>query len=262
MWGLALGTAGLLAAACGAGWLVRNPRADVHYGLVWLVGCLYARLVQRARFGGRDVLKGLRPGEGLVVVANHTSGMDPILIQVGLREREVRWVMTREMRVRALDPVWAYLDIIFVGTDGARSGTSELAAVKEMIRHVKRGGVLGIFPEGRIVRPRGTLHPFQPGVGSILARTGARVLPVFVRGTPETETAFSSLFRFGRAHIEYLPLIETRGKTGEQIVAELQQVFESELRAGEPRDAGDGERAAATPSGFGTPPRRSAAHPG
>jgi len=215
-----------------ASWLLRNPRGEVLYGILRIFAWVYAKLVHRVQFLGTeniperriDADTGQRAGPGLVVIANHTAGVDPILIQLAMREYDVRWVMTSEMRVRVLDIFWDWLRIIFVSAGG-----SELGAVKEMIRHVKSGGSLGIFPEGRIARPPGTLCPFAPGIGMVIAKSNAPILPVLITGTPAAKTAWASLFVPSLARVKFLPVIDPAGRKGDALVAELQSLFEREL---------------------------------
>jgi 1-acyl-sn-glycerol-3-phosphate acyltransferase len=162
---------------------------------------------------------GARP---LVIVANHTAGIDPLLIQAAL-PFEPRWVMARDMRVESLDWAWDFGRVIFVDRE-----TGESAGLREALRHLKSRGTLGMFPEGAIERPPGRLLPFQPGVGLLIARTRALVLPVVVSGTPHAPTAWGSLTRFSRSRVRFLPLIdfEAQGTPPSAIAGALQRRFE------------------------------------
>ena len=74
---------------------------------------------------------------------------------------------------------------------------------REAIKHVRGGGVLGIFPEGGLERPARTILPFQAGVGLIIRRTEAPVLPVVVSGTPIADQAWTSLVRFSSSVVTF-----------------------------------------------------------
>ena len=94
--------------------------------------------------------------------------------------------------------------------------------------HVKAGGAIGIFPEGGIERPARTLLPFQPGVGFVVRRTGARVLPVWIDGTPMAlPTAWASLVTPSRARVRYGDLIDYSGTklSAEEIAKDLQRRY-------------------------------------
>ena len=163
-------TLGLLVWAGVANALVAiSVRADVRTALALVALRLNARLVHRLRVVGREhVPRTKRPGP-LIVVANHTSGVDPLLVQA-VAPFEIRWIMAEDMRVPAMEPVWRWARIIFV--DRLMSRTS---GVREAVEHLRAGGVVGVFPEGHLERPPHRVLPFLPGVGMLIARTGAPV---------------------------------------------------------------------------------------
>lgn len=166
-------------------WIRGNPRGDFTTGVLYRLIQVHARLLHRLRAHGAHHLP-INPGP-LIVVSNHTAGIDPLLIQA-LCPFEVRWMMARDMMVPAGRALWEYARIIPVDRE-----VGDSAALREGIRHLRSGGVLGVFPEGGIERPRGTLLPFEQGLGLLIARTGASVLPVVISGTPDADTAWESL---------------------------------------------------------------------
>lgn len=178
---------------------------DLGTGATILLFRLYARLVHRTRFEGlSNVPRSKDPG-ALLIVANHTAGVDPLLVQAACRF-EIRWMMADDMRVPRLEPFLRFARIIFVD----RTNGDPNAAAAAMA-HLRDGGVLGVFPEGRIERPPGEVHPFMVGVGVFAKRTGAPVLPVFIEGTPYTRTAWGSLWRPSRSRVVFLELVAYKG---------------------------------------------------
>jgi 1-acyl-sn-glycerol-3-phosphate acyltransferase len=183
-------------------WLSTGPGGNPSTGLVWLVLRLYAHLVHRVTFEGREnVPEGNCPGP-LVVISNHTGPIDPVVIQAACRF-EIRWMMASDMMVPQLDLLWRFLQLIPVARNGRDSGPA-----RQAIRHVKRGGVVGIFPEGAIPRPRGELRPFHLGAGLVIARTRAPVLLVLVTGTPDARDMFGALSTPSRAHVRFFELMD------------------------------------------------------
>lgn len=237
LWG-AGGVCLWLAWAPAAHWLLRNPKGDVPGGLATLVVLVYARLVHRMRVEGWEHLAPIDAGgprgengggagarrRGLILVSNHGAGVDPVLIQAAC-PFFIRWMMASEMRLAVLDPLWTWMEIIFVGEEGQRRGASELGVIRDAVSYIKGGGVVGIFPEGRLERPSGVLHPFQPGAGLIVARSGGLVLPIVVTGTPACDTAWASLARRSRAVVRVMPPIDYTGVKAGQVVADLQARF-------------------------------------
>jgi len=140
----------------------------------------YLALVHQARFEGFDqpeVAEVLDRGP-LLVVANHTCGLDPVLLQMPIARR-IRWLMwTGQMGV-GLGWAWRHLAVLPVSQDGR-----DTASVRAAMRALRDGEAIGIFPEGGIERPPGVLRPFEPGIGVLATRSRAPVLLCLIEGTP------------------------------------------------------------------------------
>ena len=220
---LVLGGVWLLwTAAVAAARLMDSDDSDPARGLFRLVMLGYSRIVQRLAVSGE--VPAPRPtGRVLLIVANHTTVIDPIVVQAAL-PYEVRWVMGADMATPLFERFWRYARVILVDRTG--EGDSR-AQVREAINHLKRGGVLGVFPEGFIERPPRTLLPFQDGVGLFVTRSGALVVPVVIEGTPQTDPIEGAFARRGRVKVRFLPAIDYREKKlgAAEIAADLRRVF-------------------------------------
>lgn len=218
---ITIGLLSLLVIASFSRWVMNNPRQDVASGLAWRVIEIYSAVFHRLRVVGiENVPEGWHAGP-LIVVVNHTAGVDPLLVQTCC-PFEIRWMMTADMRLPALERLWSYGRIIFVDQGGG-----DIAGAREAIRHVKSGGVLGIFPEGGLERPRRHVMPFEPGIGFLVRRTGAPVLCAIVQGTPEIEPAWASLWRRSNSRVTFKPPIDYRGSklSAEDISADLRRRY-------------------------------------
>jgi 1-acyl-sn-glycerol-3-phosphate acyltransferase len=185
-----------------ARWLLENPRGTVEAGLIWRATEIYTALVHHERVEGAENIPASRTPGSLLVVLNHTAGIDPLLAQ-SVVPFEIRWIMTADMRHPVLEWFWQFARVIFLDQEGG-----EVSGAREAIRHVKNGGVLGIFPEGGLERPRRHILPFEPGVGFLIRRTGAPVLPVVIQGTPEVDPAWASLTRSSHSRVRFMPMID------------------------------------------------------
>lgn len=180
-----------------------STRGDVESGLALLAMRLYARVFHGLRVSGRAHIPSKDVGGPLLVVSNHTSGVDPILIQSACGF-EITWIMAEDMRLPWLEGFWAWGGIIFVDRQNPST-----APVRRALAHLRAGGVLGLFPEAHIERPPRTLLPFHAGVGSFVKQSGARVLPVIVDGAPAgARSAWTSLFIPSRARLRVMPTID------------------------------------------------------
>lgn len=212
-----------LGLALAAGRLLVGPRGDDVLGnLAWYVIRGYVGLRHPPVVGGRENIPLPPAGDGrgvgpLIVVANHASGVDPLLIQ-SILPFEPRWMMAADMRHPMGEWLWAFGRIIFVDR-----ANSDPAGVREALRHLAGGGVLGLFPEGGIEREPRTLRPFQPGVGLLIRRSGARVLPIVIEDAAMAPSAWGALKRTSRPRIRVMAPIEYgREQSPGEVAADLQ----------------------------------------
>jgi 1-acyl-sn-glycerol-3-phosphate acyltransferase len=196
-----------LAALVAVGFVVRARNGE---RLAWggVVGCVeavarpLARFVHRTRWVGFGRLR--VPEGGFVIVANHASGLDPPLMQFAV-PRKVRFMMAKEQMHPALGWLWSRLQVLPVTYTAADAGM-----LREAVRHVKQGGVVGVFPEGAIERPPCVLAPFADGTGTLVALTKAPVVVLWIHGTPTLGNALLDPFvpRVAPATVEYVATID------------------------------------------------------
>lgn len=179
----------------GLGFLSRalcdNPRNDPTTGIVSAALRVYLRLVHRVRYEGLALIP--PPGQPTLFVCNHTAGIDPMLVHLA-SGHDIRWMMARDMRAPLLEPFWEWMRIIDVDRLAG-----DPAAAREALRHLASGGSVGIFPEGGLERPARQLLPFAPGVGLLIKKSRAIVVPVVIEGTPQVDPAFASLWHPSRS---------------------------------------------------------------
>jgi len=175
---LAICVLGAMALAVVA-WVViqlrRSPYTPVQtllYGLNYLI----VRLVWRAEIRGHLLLP---PGEGAVIVCNHRSPLDPSFIAL-VADRVVHWMVAREYVEH-----WAFgwflrtCEVIPVNRGGI-----DTAATKLAIRYAREGGLVGIFPEGRLNVTDRLLLPGRAGAAMIALKARVPVVPCYVHGSP------------------------------------------------------------------------------
>ena len=126
---------------------------------------------------GREHLPG--PGVGHLLAMNHQSYLDPPIaaivcpypIHFLARKTLLQWPL--------LGPLFPDLNVVPV--DQERPDSS---ALKTVIRLVRNGETTIVFPEGARTLD-GKLQPAQPGLGLIIAKTLAPVVPMRVFGARE-----------------------------------------------------------------------------
>lgn len=130
------------------------------------------RLAFRVRVNGLDNYR--RAGPRAVVVANHVSFLDGLLLAVFLPGRPVFAVDTYIARRWWARPVLALARVFTVDPGNP-------FAAKALVREVRDGNHLVIFPEGRIT-VTGALMKIHEGPGMIADKADADVVPVRIDG--------------------------------------------------------------------------------
>jgi len=120
----------------------------------------------------------LPPGP-FILASNHSSLLDWLFV-ARFVPRPVRFVLSREFFDQP-GLTWVYRQL---GIIPVREGMTELAAVRQLLTTLRRGEIVGFFPEGRITRD-GALLPAEPGVIALAARAGVAIVPAGVRGAFE-----------------------------------------------------------------------------
>jgi 1-acyl-sn-glycerol-3-phosphate acyltransferase len=144
------------------------------------IGAVLFRTVWRGRsYGSSNV-----PKQGPVIyAANHTGFMDGPLV-FGLAPRPLHFIVKKEM---FHGPVgWLITTCGQIPIDRSIADRSALTAALGILR---RGGCVGIFPEGR--RGRGDLAEANAGTVWLALTSGAPVVPVAVLGTRRTGQSIS-----------------------------------------------------------------------
>lgn len=113
---------------------------------------------------------------GAIVISNHTSWLDPVVMGVGLR-RQVFFMAKEELFSY---PVFGSV-LHGVGAFPVRRGRPDRKALRRALEVLKEGHLLGMFPEGTRSRD-GTLRPFEPGVALLAIKAGVPVVPVAIEG--------------------------------------------------------------------------------
>jgi len=140
--------------------------------------------------GGQDE----PPSGPVIVVSNHLSDLDPLVVGASLRRR-VAFMAKQELFINPLLRWW----ITACGAFPVRRGAADRQALRTALGILSRGGVLVMFPEGTRGHDR-TLRPPEPGAAVLALRTGATILPVAVLGTDEALPR--DAHRLRRARIE------------------------------------------------------------
>jgi 1-acyl-sn-glycerol-3-phosphate acyltransferase len=181
------------------------------------------------------------PTGGVLLVSNHQSILDPVLLGLGL-PRPLSYMAKSELFEGN-----ALFDKLIrsLGAFPVRQGGSATGAIKETIERLQEGRALNIFPEGSRT-DTGEVADFQNGIALVVRKAKVPVVPAAISGSFE---AFPNGTKYPvrkPIRVMYGPPMLLHDRKPDQIVsalrAEVQRMFE-QVQAMNPNAATDMARA-------------------
>jgi 1-acyl-sn-glycerol-3-phosphate acyltransferase len=118
---------------------------------------------------------------GLIIASNHASYIDPPAVGASSRRMRMTHFMARNTLFR--NPLMgAFLRRVGVIPLDREKG--DIKAMKTAISLLKDGAAVALFPEGTRSET-GELQPAKPGIGFLVSKGQAPVVPVYVHGSYE-----------------------------------------------------------------------------
>lgn len=215
---LSLSLSAILAAAIVfvAVWRVAATPLRWSQSILWWINYVVARVWWRVRIEGSLHLP---KGCGAVIVANHRSSIDPSFIET-MVPRVVHWMVAHEYcESKAFGWFLRICEVIPTNRGGI-----DTAATKQAIRLAAGGGLIGIFPEGRINTSSSLLLPGRPGAIVVALNARVPIVPCYIEGSPYAGTVWSPLLMPARVRLvvgDLWDLSEFYGKSDDREIREL-----------------------------------------
>src|ERR1700682_5538143 len=144
-----------------------------------ILGTSIARCFYRVTAVGLENL----PSEGFLLLPNHISWVDAVLLQVAC-PRPIRYIIDASIyRNRVLHPIFRTLKCIPIDSRHSRN------AIRESAERIAQGEIVCLFPEGQLTRS-GTLLRLRRGYELIAHQANAPVVPVWL------DQLWGSIFSF------------------------------------------------------------------
>lgn len=149
-------------------------------GFWYRFGSLSAKIIGKTLFSFKVVHPERIIEEGGCILAmNHESYIDPPLAGISCK-RELFYLARKSLlKWPIMGQIFPHMNVIPVDQERA-----DMSALKTVIKQVRAGHATVIFPEGGRT-PDGTLQPAQPGLGLVIAKTLAPVVPMRIFGAHE-----------------------------------------------------------------------------
>ncbi len=160
------------------------------YKILKPLGGMINRMFFKIRYVGQENI----PQEGgFILAANHIHAIDPMVIALGIKKRQLHFMAKRELWDNPIT-AWAFTKVN--GFPISRGG-ADSAAFRFAERIPAEGYILGIFPEGTRSRD-GKLGKPKRGVAAIAANAKCGVLPVSLYNSDGLKKHSKYTVRFGK----------------------------------------------------------------
>ena len=154
---------------------------------------------------------------GCIFAMNHESYIDPPLAGIACK-RELFYLARKSLlKWPIMGQIFPHMNVIPVDQERA-----DMSALKTVIKHIRAGEATVIFPEGSRT-PDGTLQPAQPGLGLVIAKTLAPVVPMRIFGAHKA-------FPMGGKPLPFTPVTIVVGEpmyfTKDDLVGEGRELYQ------------------------------------
>ncbi len=151
-----------------------------------------------------------------LVVANHVSGLDPLLM-IASAHRPLRFIIAREQFER-FGLKWLLRAVGCIPVDRAANPHRALAAARQALAD---GEVVALFPQGRIHLDHEGPARLKPGIAHLAKLSGAPVFPLRIDGVCGEGRTVSAVFRRSRARITVFPHLHYDAHDPDRLLATL-----------------------------------------
>ncbi len=152
-----------------------------------------------------------------IIVANHVSGLDPVLI-VAACHRPVRFLIDKKQYER-FGTMWLFKAIGCIPVE--RSGKPE-KAMRAAIKAVKKGEIIALFPYGGIHLPDAPAKKIKGGAIRLAMLSQADIIPLHVDGINRKSYGHvvKAIFIRSHARLHHLPRLQCckSAKKGEEAI--------------------------------------------
>ncbi len=147
---------------------------ELYYRLQWFLLRTFSRSYFRFSIRGCEHIPSTGP---IILAANHCSYLDPPLIGLGIR-RQIVYLAKKELFTVPVLNWW----IRSLGAYPVARKKGDVKAVKTLIRLLRQGKAILIFPEGTRSFD-GEIQDFESGLAWLSIKTSVSVVPVYLDGT-------------------------------------------------------------------------------
>lgn len=166
-----------------------------------VVGLLF-KVAFRYRIENRSALRAFKGAGGVLLVSNHTSYLDVVMMYLACRPSQWVRLMGREKLFEQAGGLLGQA-LSRVGAFPVKRDSADRTSVKRAVRMLKAGEVVGILPEGTR-RNKGNKQPDIHAGAALVARMGhAPILPMCVRNAENIKQKDKVFLRFPQLSVTF-----------------------------------------------------------
>ncbi len=189
---------------------------------------LYTRLCHGCTRVGPNPVPARGPALVIANHANHANHADPAFLMAACG----RWI--HFLQAREYHEVFLLRRFFrLVGCIPVTRGGRDRSAIRGALECLRRGEVVGLFPEGEVAEPgRERLRPGKTGAALLALRSGAPVIPAFIAGAPPARgVAIDWVWPARAVCVHFGPPVDLAAYAGEPIThARLREVTDLFMR--------------------------------
>ncbi|MCG8047990.1 MAG: 1-acyl-sn-glycerol-3-phosphate acyltransferase [Candidatus Thiodiazotropha endolucinida] len=155
--------------------------------------------------------------DGAIVVSNHISGLDPLLM-LASSHRPLRFLIAREQYER-FGLQWLFRAVGCIPVDRENSPEK---AMRQAIKALRDGEIVALFPHGKIHLDSDPPRKIKAGAARLAALTGLPLVPLRITGVSGQGGVMMPVFMRGHAQIHPLPVIEATGQSPDSLNQAIQ----------------------------------------
>ncbi len=112
-----------------------------------------------------------------IVCANHSNYIDPILIALAFGGDRVIHFMAKTELFHMNQ--WFTTHLLKLGAFGVDRDGADISAIRAVMKYIRAGETVGIFPEGTRVKEDGVVEA-KPGAARMAAKLRVPIVPVYI----------------------------------------------------------------------------------
>lgn len=212
---------GLLLLVFGLLWRAAGRACEIEWGRGWMnrvdgLNRLFCRRYHRLRADHIEL-----PEQGpAIVVANHISGLDPLLMFAASR-RKLRFLIATE-QYRRFGLQWLFRAVGCIPVD--RSGRPE-RAFRDALRALRDGEVVALFPHGKIHLDSEPPRHLKGGAVRLAQLADCPIYPVRIEGVRAQGKIFRPVLLRAQAHLYNRPSLDCHAVAPRECLQRLEPLL-------------------------------------